>query len=75
MGENISFSFGPIKLMNNADNKFHFFDNIFRGLGGKAKHLKESAKLFTYNKLSESISINRFTDLYPYELFEELGFI
>jgi transposase len=74
MRKNVSFSFGPIKLINNAENKFNFFENIFRGLGGKAKHLKESAKLFTYNKLSESISINRFTDLYPYELFEELGF-
>ncbi|MEK6871593.1 MAG: hypothetical protein AABX16_01685, partial [Nanoarchaeota archaeon] len=74
MRENTSFSFGPIKLINNAENKFSFFENIFRGLGGKTKRLKESAKLFTYNKLSESISINRFTDLYPYELFEELGF-
>ena len=74
MRENVSFSFGPVKLMNNAENKFHFFENIFRGLGGKAKSLSESAKLFAYNKLSESISINRLTDLYPYELFEELGF-
>ena len=74
MRENVSFSFGPIKLMNNAENNFHFFENIFRGLGGKAKTLSESAKLFVYNKLSESISINRFTDLCPYELFEELGF-
>lgn len=74
MRENVSFSFGPIKLMNNAENKFNFFENIFRGLGGKAKHLTESAKLFTYNKLSESLSITRLMDLYPYELFEELGF-
>jgi transposase len=74
MKENTSFSFGPIKLMNNAESKFNFFENIFRGLGGKAKHLKESAKLFTYNKLSESLSINQIREIYPYELFEELGF-
>jgi len=74
MRENVSFSFGPIKLMNNIDNKFHFFDNIFRGLGGKAKTLKESAKLFAYNKLADSISISRILELYSFELFEELGF-
>jgi len=74
MRENVSFSFGPIKLMNNVDNKFHFFDNIFRGLGGKAKTLKESAKLLTYNKLADSISLNRILELYSFELLGELGF-
>jgi hypothetical protein len=60
--------------MNKIENKFHYFETIFRGLGGKAKHLKESAKLFSYNKLAESISTNRIKDIYPFELFEELGF-
>src|SRR3989344_8259620 len=73
MRENVSFSFGPIALMNKIENKFNFFEMIFRGLGGKAKHLKESAKLFAYNKLAESISINKIQEIYPYELFEELG--
>src|SRR3989344_2516839 len=73
MKENVSFSFGPIALMNKIENKFNFFEMIFRGLGGKAKHLKESAKLFAYNKLAESISINKIQEIYPYELFEELG--
>ena len=74
MKENVSFSFGSIALMNKIENKFNFFEMIFRGLGGKAKHLKESAKLFSYNKLAESTSINRIRDIYPYELFEEVGF-
>ena len=74
MGENVSFSFGPIKLINNIDKKFNFFEIIFQGLGGKAKHLVESAKLFSYNKLAESISLNKISDIYPYELFEEVGF-
>lgn len=74
MKENVSFSFGPIALMNKIEKKFNFFEIIFRGLGGKAKNLKESAKLFAYNKLAESISINRIKELYPYELFEEVGF-
>ena len=75
MKGNVSFSFGPVALMNKIEKKFNFFEMIFRGLGGKAKHLKESAKLFSYNKLAESISINRIQDVYPYELFEEVGFI
>jgi len=74
MGENVSFSYGPIALMNKIDKQFNFFEIIFRGLGGKAKNLKESAKLFLYNKLAESISINKIRDIYPYELFEEIGF-
>ncbi len=73
MGENVSFSFGPIKLMNKIENKFNFFEIIFRGLGGKAKNLKESAKLFSYNKLAESISINRILKLYSSELLSEIG--
>ena len=51
MKENVSFSFGPIALMNKIDKKFNFFEIIFGGLGGKAKYLKESAKLFTYKNL------------------------
>lgn len=74
MKENVSFSFGPIALMNKIENKFNFFEIIFRGLGGKAKTLKESAKLFAYNKLAESISISKIREIYPYELFAEVGF-
>jgi len=74
MPENISFSFGPIKIINKIEEKFHFIEILFEGLGGKAKNLKESAKLFIYNKLAESISINRLQDIYPYELFDKLGF-
>ena len=73
MRENVSFSFGPLALLNNIEDKFNLLEILFEGLGGKAKTLKDSAKLFTYNKLAESISINKIQDIYPYELFEELG--
>src|SRR3989338_10977487 len=73
MGENVSFSFGPVALMNKIENKDHFFEIIFRGLGGKAKNLKESAKLNSYNKLADSISINRILELFSSELFSEIG--
>lgn len=74
MNKNVSFSFGPIALMNKIENKYHFFEIIFGGLGGKAKSLPESAKLFSYNKLAESISINKIMDIYPNELLQEIGF-
>lgn len=74
MKENVSFSFGPIALMNKIEKKFNFFEIIFRGLGGKAKYLKESAKLFSYNKLAESVSVNKILELYSFELLNEIGF-
>jgi len=74
MNDNVSFSFGPIALINRVENKYHFFELVFGGLGGKAKNLPESAKLFSYNKLAESISINQILTIYPYELLQELGF-
>ena len=74
MKENVSFSFGPIALINKIESKFNFFEIIFRGLGGKAKNLKESAKLFAYNKLADSMSISKILELYPFELLSELGF-
>src|SRR3989344_2864995 len=73
MRENVSFSFGPLALLNNIEDKFNFFEILFEGLGCKAKTLKDSARLFVYNKLAESVSINKIQDVYPYELFEELG--
>src|SRR3989338_4578659 len=75
MEKNISFSIGPLALMERIENKFNLFGIIFEGLGGKAKNLKKSAKLFIYNKLAESIAICRIKEIYPYELFEEIGFI
>lgn len=74
MGENVSFSFGPVALINKIEKKFNLFEIIFRGLGGKAKNLKESAKLFAYNKLADSISINRILELFPSEILSEIGF-
>jgi transposase len=74
MEKNISFSIGPLALMERIENKFKLFEIIFEDLAGKAKNLKKSAKLFTYNKLAESIAICRLKEVYPYELFEEIGF-
>ena len=74
MEKNISFSIGPLALMERIEDKFKLFGIIFEGLAGKAKTFQKSAKLLTYNKLAESISICRLKEFYPYELFEEIGF-
>ena len=71
---NTSFSIGNIILINKVNAHFNFFDFIFQGLQGKAKHLKESAKAFIYNRLGKCVSINRLTEMYPKESFEYLGF-
>lgn len=74
MKGNVSFSLGPIALIERIEQEFNFLGSILEGLGGKAKHLKETTKLLIYNKLCDSISICKIKDLYPYELFEKIGF-
>jgi transposase len=72
--ENVNFSIGNIALIDKVNAKFGFFSHLFSGIAPKAKTLKESAKLFTYNKLGKCVSINRLTSVYPEEVFEHLGF-
>jgi transposase len=74
MEKNVSFSAGPLILMERIEEKYNLFGILFEGLGGKAKNLKESAKLLAYNKLADSIAICRIKEIYPYELFEDIGF-
>ena len=74
MRTNISFDFGNLILIKEIDHRFKFFDSLLDKISGKTKHLKQSAKLFTYNKLSKCVSVNRITDVYQDELFECLGF-
>lgn len=74
MRMNVNFSIGNIALIDKINAKFSFFSHLFAGLATKAKNLKESAKLFSYNRLSKCVSINRITSVYPDELFEYLVF-
>jgi transposase len=74
MRNNISFNAGNLILIDKVDKRFNLFGNIFQNLTGKAKHLKQSAKLFIYNKLGKCASVNRLTDVYQDEVFEYLGF-
>ncbi|MBL7148069.1 MAG: hypothetical protein ISS82_04555 [Nanoarchaeota archaeon] len=72
--ENVSFSIGNVVLINKINAKFDFFNSLFSGVASKSKSLKESAKLFVYNKLGKCVSINRLTSVYPEEVFEYLRF-
>ena len=74
MKGNVSFSLGPLALIERIEQEFNFLGKIMEGLGGKAKHLLETTKLLIYNKLCESLSVCKIKEFYPYELFEKLGF-
>ena len=74
MKSNVSFNAGNLILIDKVDQAFKFFDSIFGELEGKTKHLKESAKAFINNRLDKCISIKQILEIYPEELFLELGF-
>lgn len=74
MRENVSFSLGSVALIDKVNVSFGFFDSLFSKISGKAKNLKEFAKLFVHNKLGGCVSVSRILEVYPDELFEYLGF-
>lgn len=74
MRNNISFDAGSLILINKIDREFNFFDSLLYGLKGKTKHLKESVKVFIYNRLSKCVSLKKINEIYPSECFESLGF-
>ena len=74
MRTNVSLEIGSVILINKVDAKFGFFNHLFSGIATKAKTLKESAKLFIYNRLGKCVSVNRLTKVYPEELFNQLRF-
>lgn len=74
MRSNVTFPIGNIVLIDNINLRYNFFNTIFNGISTKAKNLKESTKLFIYNRLGKSVSVNRLKSVYPEELFEQLNF-
>jgi len=72
--KNKTFGIGNIVLIDKVNAKFDLFDQLFSRIATKAKNLKESAKLFAYNRLSKCVSINQITSVYTTEVFEHLGF-
>ena len=74
MKPNVTFSIGNVALINKVNEKFGLFDYLFRDLNCKAKNIKQTAKLLSYNRLGDCVSINQLASVYPEELFERLGY-
>jgi len=74
MKNNVTFSIGNVALINKVNEKFGLFDYLFRDLNCKAKNIKQTAKLLSYNRLGDCVSINQLASVYPEELFERLGY-
>lgn len=74
MKNNVAVSIGSVALIEKVDGEFGFFKKIFANIGGKAKNLIPSTKLYIYNRLGECFSINRILSGYSSELFNILKF-
>src|SRR3989338_5750546 len=74
MKKNVTFSIGNVALIEKVNEKYKLFDKLFNDLGTKAKNIKNSAKLFSYNCLGDCVSINQLISVYPAELFKQLGY-
>ena len=74
MKENVTFSIGNLALIEKVDARTHFFDIVFNGLGGRAKDFIPYVKLLLYNRLGETVSVNRLADFTPAELTQLMGF-
>ena len=74
MKQNVTFSIGNVAIIDKVNEKFGVFDHLFSNLNCKAKNIKSSAKLFSYNRLGDCVSINQLTSVYPEELFRRLSY-
>lgn len=74
MKTNVTFSIGNVALINKVDEKFGIYSHLFDNLETKAKNIKNSAKLLSYNRLGDCVSINQLASVYPEELFMKLGY-
>lgn len=74
MKENTAVGIGSVALIEKVNDEYRFFSRIFTRVGGKARNLISSAKLFMYNRLDECFSINQIVRGYSPELFELLKF-
>lgn len=72
---NVSFNIGSVGLIDKINDEFGVFDRLFpKAMCGKAKYLKETAKLFVANRLDRPVSVNRLLDFFCGEKLELLDF-
>jgi len=74
MQQNVTFSIGSIGIVDKINEKYDLLDSMFGKGFGRAKSIKEIAKLLITNRLDKSASVHRLPELYPGEFFKELGF-
>ena len=74
MKTNVTFSIGNVALIDKINEKYRLFDRLFDNISTKAKNIKNAAKLFSYNRLGECVSINQLASVYPEELFKKIGY-
>lgn len=74
MKTNAAVNLGSVALIEKVNDEYQFFSRIFSGVGGKAKNLIPSTKLFICNRLDECFSINQIRNGCSSELFELLKF-
>jgi len=74
MNQNITLSIGNLLLVDKFNEEYGYFNQVFNGIGGKAKNILPCVKLFIHNRLGECFSINQIIQGYNRELFEKLQF-
>lgn len=74
MKQNVTFSIGNVALIDKINEKYQLFSKLFDNLGTKARNIENSAKLFCYNRLGDCVAVNQLNEIYPEELFRQLGF-
>jgi hypothetical protein len=74
MKTNAAVNIGSVALIEKVNDEYRFFPRIFSGVGGKARNLISSAKLFICNRIDECFSINQIKNGCSSELFELLKF-
>jgi len=74
MNTNIALSIGNLLLLDKFNEEYGYFNQVFHGIGGKAKNILPCIKLFIYNRLGECFSINQIIPGYNTELFDKLQF-
>ena len=74
MNQNITLSIGNLLLVDKFNEEYGYFNQVFNGIGGKAKNILPCVKLFIHNRLGECFSINQIIPGYNQELFQKLQF-
>ena len=74
MNQKYNPSIGNLLLVDKFNEEYGYFNQVFNGIGGKAKNILPCAKLFYTQSFGRMFSINQIISGYNRELFEKLQF-